>query len=105
MDRSPWGGRLVESLGQDSYLNGIAFGLGTKAFAENGLIANGKHFVLNEQENNRMTTSGDTSLAPYSSVVDDKALHETYLWPFYDGVKGGMGACMVSTFVLNFQID
>lgn len=88
--------------GQDSYLNGIAFGLGTKAFAETGIIANGKHFILNEQETNRQSSSG--GVGPYSSVVDDKALHETYLWSFYDGVKGGMGACMVSYIFLSFLL-
>ncbi|KAH8641590.1 putative beta-glucosidase D [Alternaria alternata] len=30
----------------------------------------------------------------YSVVVDDKALHETYLAPFYDTVKNGVGAVM-----------
>lgn len=91
LGRTPWGGRLVEALGQDSYLNGIAFGLGTKAFSEVGIIPGGKHFLLNEQETNRQA-SGSSSDAPYSSVADDKTLHETYLWSFYDGVKNGMGA-------------
>ncbi|KAL1627424.1 hypothetical protein SLS54_002349 [Diplodia seriata] len=30
----------------------------------------------------------------YSAQVDDKTLHETYMWPFYDGVKAGLGAVM-----------
>jgi beta-glucosidase len=33
LGRTPWGGRLVEALGQDPYLNGIAFGIGAKAFS------------------------------------------------------------------------
>ncbi|PMD41999.1 glycoside hydrolase family 3 protein [Hyaloscypha variabilis F] len=100
LGRTPWGGRLVETLGQDSYLNGIAFGIGAKAFADTGIVAGGKHFLLNEQETNRQGT-GDSSVAPYSSVVDDKALHETYLWSFYDGVKGGMGAVMCAMTKVN----
>lgn len=84
--RTPWGGRLVEGLGQDNYLNGVAFGLGTKAFAETGIIAGGKHFLLNEQETNRQS-QGSSEIAPYSSVADDKTMHETYLWSFYDGAK------------------
>jgi beta-glucosidase len=67
-------------LGQDPYLNGIAFGLGAKAFSDAGIVAGGKHFLLNEQETNRMAQGSSSSVAPYSSVVDDKALHETYLW-------------------------
>lgn len=79
LGRTPWAGRLVEGLGQDSYLNGVAFGLGAKAFADAGVVAGGKHFLLNEQETNRQG-QGDETVAPYSSIVDDKALHETYLW-------------------------
>ena len=37
LGRTPWGGRLVETMGQDSYLNGIMFGLGVKAFSETGM--------------------------------------------------------------------
>ena len=80
LGRTPWGGRLVETLGQDPYLNGIAFGIATKAFTDAGIVAGGKHFLLNEQETNRQASGGSSSVAPYSSVVDDKALHETYLW-------------------------
>ncbi|TVY82596.1 putative beta-glucosidase D [Lachnellula suecica] len=108
LGRTPWGGRLVETLGQDSYLNGIAFGLGTQAFTDAGIVASGKHFLLNEQETNRQSAGGvggssnsSSSIAPYSSNVDDKALHETYLWPFYDGVKGGMGGVMCAMTKVN----
>ncbi|PQE27536.1 beta-glucosidase D protein [Rutstroemia sp. NJR-2017a BBW] len=163
LGRNPWGGRLVETLGVDSYLNGIAFGLGAKSFSDVGVIAGGKHFLLNEQETNRTssgsgfgggggggfgggsggpggsmsgngtaptsgnetaptssslttrqetngtsagsdgssTSTDDSGSAPYTSNVDDKALHETYLWPFYDGVKGGMGATMCAMTKVN----
>jgi len=40
------------------------------------------------------STSASTGSAPYSSVADDKTLHESYLWSFYDGVKEGLGAVM-----------
>jgi beta-glucosidase len=80
LGRTPWGGRLVETLGQDSYLNGIAFGIGARAFTDAGVVASGKHFLLNEQETNRQAQGSSSSVAPYSSDVDDKALHETYLW-------------------------
>ena len=91
--RTPWSGRLAEGLGPDSYLNGIAFGLGAKALSDVGVISCGKHFLLNEQETNRQA-SGSSTVAPYTSNVDDKALHETYMFPFYDAVKNGMGCVM-----------
>jgi beta-glucosidase len=46
-------------------------------------------------------STDDSGSAPYTSNVDDKALHETYLWPFYDGVKGGMGATMCAMTKVN----
>lgn len=102
LGRSPWGGRLVEALGQDSYLNGVAFGLGTKAFSETGIIPGGKHFLLNEQETNRQSgMSSNSTIAPYSSVADDKTTHETYLWSWYDGAKNGMGGVMCAMTKVN----
>jgi beta-glucosidase len=53
--RTPWGGRLVETLGQDTYLAGIALGLATEGLREAGIIPCGKHFLLNEQKTNRTT--------------------------------------------------
>jgi hypothetical protein len=42
LGRTPWGGRLVESFGPDPYLNGIATGLETRAYADVGVIAGAK---------------------------------------------------------------
>jgi beta-glucosidase len=79
LGRTAWGGRLVETFGPDPYLNGIAFGIGARAFKDAGCVSGGKHFLLNEQETNRQA-SGSSSVAPYSSNADDKTIHETYLW-------------------------
>jgi beta-glucosidase len=38
LGRTPWGGRLVETFGPDPYLNGIATGLGAKAYKDTGVI-------------------------------------------------------------------
>ncbi|PYH91132.1 putative beta-glucosidase D [Aspergillus ellipticus CBS 707.79] len=107
LGRTPWGGRLVEAFGPDPYLNGLATGLTVKGYAENGVIAGGKHFLLNEQETNR-TNDADSEgpnpaqgPLPYSSNTDDKTLHEAYLWPFYDAVKNGMGAVMCAMIKVN----
>ncbi|KAH8429333.1 uncharacterized protein LDX57_007000 [Aspergillus melleus] len=45
--------------------------------------------------------SSSASSAPYSSNTDDKTLHETYLWPFYDAVRNGMGAVMCAMIKVN----
>ncbi|PBP17340.1 beta-glucosidase D [Diplocarpon rosae] len=109
LGRTPWGGRLSEAMSPDPYLNGIVFGLGAKSFSDAGVVAGGKHFLLNEQETNRQGGAGTSSAAPYSSVADDKTLHETSTphgprngdnrgadedRSFYDGVKNGLGAVM-----------
>ncbi|PYI24416.1 beta-d-glucoside glucohydrolase D [Aspergillus violaceofuscus CBS 115571] len=99
--RTPWSGRLVETLGQDVYLAGIAFAHATEGIREAGIIPCGKHFLLNEQETNRSevywidnAVTVPRNNTAYSSNADDKTLHEAYLWPFYDGVKAGLGAIM-----------
>ncbi|TVY49746.1 putative beta-glucosidase D [Lachnellula occidentalis] len=92
LGRTPWGGRLVETMGQDAYLNGQMVGLATEGFLNAGVVPGGKHFLLNEQETNR--TAGQTGTATYTSNADDKTLHETYLFPFYDAVKSGMAGMM-----------
>jgi len=70
---------VVEALGADPYLNGIAFGLDLKHSLTLELCLVASTSLLNEQETNRVA-SGSSSVAPYSSVADDKTLHETYLW-------------------------
>jgi beta-glucosidase len=40
------------------------------------------------------SSSSSSSGALYSSNADDKTLHETYLWSFYDAVHSGLGGVM-----------
>jgi beta-glucosidase len=63
-----------------------------KGIQDMGVIACAKHFILNEQEHYR---------EQLSSNVDDTTLHETYLWPFADAVKAGVGSIMCSYNQLN----
>ncbi|KAE8135126.1 putative beta-glucosidase D [Aspergillus pseudotamarii] len=102
LGRTPWGGRGVEGFGPDPYLNGLATGLTTKAYVDVGVIPGGKHFLLYEQETNRTSGPGSNGEgSPYSSNADDKTIHETYLWPFYDAVKNGLGAVMCAMTKVN----
>lgn len=67
-----------------------------------------KHFVAYEQETQRnptylYITENDTSIAPdlvgqeaVSSNVDDRTMHELYVWPFADAVKAGASSIMCS---------
>jgi beta-glucosidase len=48
---------------------------------------------VNEQETNRTAT---TPAGRSNSIVDDRTMHEIYLWPWADGVKSGLGSVMCS---------
>ncbi|KAH8658253.1 glycoside hydrolase superfamily [Xylariales sp. PMI_506] len=101
LGRIAWGGRQAESFAFDSYLNGIAFGLYSKGAIDAGIIPSAKHLLLYEQETNRSAALSSTEEVAYSSNVDDKALHETYLFPWYDAVKNGAGCVMCAMNAVN----
>lgn len=92
------GGRNGETYGPDSYLNGLMTGQAAKGLSDGGVVPGGKHWLLNEQETNR---EGMGSSEAYSSVIDDKTLHETYLSPFMDAIKNGLGAMMCAMPMVN----
>lgn len=82
-----------------------------------GVIASVKHFIGNEQEVNRnpitpsavsggiggATIGGGAqsinisqTIESLSTNIDDKTMHELYLWPFQDAVHAGAGSVMCS---------
>ncbi|GKT56101.1 beta-glucosidase D protein [Colletotrichum tofieldiae] len=94
LGRTPYGGRTPETFGADPYLTGIAMGKAISGMNYAGVIAGGRHFLLNEQETNRSSGTSSTTSNVYSSNADDKTIHELYSWPFADGVQAGMMAVM-----------
>lgn len=88
LGRTPYGGRLPEGFSPDPYLSGIIMEKAVTGMNSAGVVTVGRHFLLNEQETNR------SSSTHYSSNADDKTIHELYLWPFVDAVRAGMGAVM-----------
>ncbi|KAH8433159.1 beta-glucosidase [Aspergillus melleus] len=87
------GGRNWEGLGADPYLAGVGMGAITKGIQEAGVIANAKHWLLNEEEWRRNPGDMGESL---SSNVDDRTLHELYAFPFMDSLKEGIRSVMCS---------
>ena len=93
------GGRNWEGFSNDPYLAGELVGPTVSGLQES-VIACVKHFVANEQETNRLPFLA--GLIPglltqsVSANVDDRTMHEFYLWPFYDAVKAGAGSVMSS---------
>ena len=61
-----------------------------------GAQACAKHFIGNEQETQRnpSTTPNGKTVEAISSNIDDRTMHELYLWPFADAVRAGVSAIM-----------
>ncbi|KIH92662.1 beta-glucosidase [Sporothrix brasiliensis 5110] len=87
LGKIPVGGRNWEGFGPDPYLTGVAMAETIQGMQGAGVQACAKHFILNEQELNRETIS---------STVDDRTMHELYLWPFADAVRAGVASVMCS---------
>ncbi|KAF5004193.1 hypothetical protein FDECE_9331 [Fusarium decemcellulare] len=93
LGRTPLGGRNWEGFSIDPYLTGQLSAESIIGHQDAGVIANVKHFIANEQETFRRPYFG---VEAASSNVDDKTLHEYYLWPFVDSVKAGVASVMCS---------
>ncbi|UTT87911.1 hypothetical protein NDA17_002583 [Ustilago hordei] len=103
LGRSPFQGRNWEGFGPDPYLHGEASYYTVAGTQSAGVIATAKHFLAYEQETYRqlyaasdpftLNRNNNTYLT-YSANVDDRTLHELYLWPFMNAVRAGSGAIM-----------
>lgn len=86
------GGRNFESFGADQYLQGVAGAETVKGMQDEGVMANAKHWIANEQEWDRRRISEN---------LDDRTLHEVYAWPFADLIHAGVGSVMCSYNLIN----
>ncbi|KAK3684979.1 glycosyl hydrolase family 3 N terminal domain-containing protein [Podospora appendiculata] len=98
LGRKPLGGRNWEGFGSDPVLQAVAGALTIKGVQEQGVIATVKHLVGNEQEMFRMYNPFQPG---YSANIDDRTLHELYLWPFAEAVHAGVGAAMTAYNAVN----
>ncbi|KAI5358252.1 Putative glycoside hydrolase, family 3, glycoside hydrolase family 3 domain, immunoglobulin [Septoria linicola] len=100
LGRVPEGGRNWEGFSPDPVLTGQLFAESIKGVQSAGVVATGKHYIMNEQDHFRLvpdsTAFGFNISEPFSANLDDETLHELYLWPFADGVKAGVGSIMCS---------
>ncbi|PYH96652.1 putative beta-glucosidase M [Aspergillus ellipticus CBS 707.79] len=91
------GGRNWEGFSNDPYLTGALVYETVQGVQESGVGVSTKHYIGNEQETNRNPETVDgVGIASVSSNIDDKAIHELYLWPFQDAVRAGSVAIMCS---------
>ncbi|KAE8380490.1 glycosyl hydrolase family 3 N terminal domain-containing protein [Aspergillus bertholletiae] len=95
LGRSPWGGRNWEGFSPDPYLTGMAMDYSIRAIQDQGVQACAKHLIGNEQETQRKPTMINGKMVDsVSSNIDDRTLHELYLWPFADAVHAGVASVM-----------
>jgi len=73
-------GRNWERFSLDLYLTGVAMQQTITRMQDLGVQACAKHCIGDEQEKNRDTMSAN---------IDDRTIHELYLWPFADAVQAG----------------
>jgi beta-glucosidase len=92
LGKHPDGGRNWEGFSPDPYLTGVAMAESIEAMQAQGVQANAKHYLLNEQELNRNSMS---------SNADDRTIHELYLWPYADAVHANVASVMCSYNRLN----
>jgi beta-glucosidase len=82
--RSPDGGRNWEGFSPDPVNTGIMMAETIQGIQDAGVIACAKHFIGNEQEHFRQAPEaigyGYNVTEASSSNIDDKTMHELYLW-------------------------
>jgi beta-glucosidase-like glycosyl hydrolase len=100
LGRMPAGGRNWEGFGADPVLQGIAAAETIRGIQSEGVIATAKHYVLNEQEHFRQAFEWGLPNA-MSANIDDRTLHELYVWPFAESVRAGVGSVMCSYQMVN----
>ncbi|KKF96180.1 putative beta-glucosidase F [Ceratocystis platani] len=98
LGKRPRGGRNWEGFGSDPVLQAVGGRETVKGVQEQGVIATIKHFIGNEQEMYRMY---NPFMAGYSANIDDRTLHELYLWPFAEAIHEGVGAMMTAYNAVN----
>jgi beta-glucosidase len=83
----PTAGRSFETLGEDPYLASQLVAQEVKGVQGTGMVAELKHFIDNDFENGRTSTS---------VTIDDQTLYETELQAFAAGIQAGAGSIMCS---------
>jgi beta-glucosidase len=72
--------------------------LSIKGIQDMGVQASAKHYIGNEQETQRSNTflEDGREIQAISSNIDDRTMHELYLWPFANAVRSGVASVMCS---------
>ncbi|ORY08615.1 beta-glucosidase [Clohesyomyces aquaticus] len=107
LGRSAYSGRNWEGFSPDPYLTGVAMEETITGHQDAGVQATAKHYIGNEQETQRNPifnpngTLTDVLFESLSSNIDDRTLHELYLWPFANAVHAKCASFMCAYQRLN----
>ncbi|KAI9052184.1 hypothetical protein LZ554_003544 [Drepanopeziza brunnea f. sp. 'monogermtubi'] len=103
LGRSAYAGRNWEGFSPDPYLTGVAMEETITGLQSNGLQACAKHWIGNEQETQRNPSyvNGSIVQESISANIDDRTMHELYMWPFANAIKAGVASVMCSYQRLN----
>ncbi|KAF4471291.1 beta-glucosidase [Fusarium albosuccineum] len=103
LGRHALGGRNWEGFSPDPYLIGELFTETIRGIQDAGVQACAKHYIGNEQETQRQPTKNakNKTIESVSSNIDDRTMHELYLWPFQQAVRAGVATVMCSYNRLN----
>jgi len=96
LGRNTRGGRNWEGFSPDPYLSGLGMEYTIQGIQDAGTQACAKHFIGNEQEHFRQVGNGYNISASLSSNIDDRTMHELYLWPFANAVRASVASVMCS---------
>ena len=100
--RTPLWGRAFESLGEDPYLTSRMAVPYIRSLQRQGVIADVKHFAVNNQEGRRVGNETIGSRYTVDAEVGERTLREIYLPAFEAAVKdAGVGSVMCSYNRLN----
>jgi len=87
--RVPQNGRTFEGYGEDPYLAGQMAVADIEGIQSQGIIANVKHYVANNQESNRFTIDEE---------IDERTLHEIYLPAFEASIREGHSGSLMCAY-------
>ena len=91
--RTPQAGRIWEAYGEDPFYSGVCASQMIKGIQDAGVIATIKHFVGNDQETFRQSSSSNIKMAP---------LMDIYVEPFYRAIHdANVGSVMAAYNALN----
>jgi beta-glucosidase len=93
IDRDPRWGRNFEMFSEDPLLTSKLGTADIEGLQSQGVMADVKHFVTYNQETNRGTPNDDT-------IVNERALHEIYLPPFYGAIVQAHAASVMCAYPL-----